>query len=131
LKEEILNKNTSIELFNNDSMNKSFSNALKLSAIFMIIIKYTILDFQYENNLKSLLRKVLKSISEFIIHSLDMFILNPLVNLANSISYTTQDKFAKFIKQNKQLKKSTNSELLIFYSKSNELSANFIKQISM
>jgi hypothetical protein len=131
LKEEILNKNVSIELFNNDSMNKSFSNAFKLSAIFMIIIKYTILDFQYENNLKSLLRKVLKSLSEFIIHSLDLFILNPISNVTNSISYTIQDKFVKFLKQNKQLKKSTNTELLIFYSKLNELSSNFIKQISM
>ena len=100
IKEEVLSKNFTFDIFSNVNLNKTYGKAIKNCLIMIIYLKYILNDYNYEANLKSHLKKIIGGLTEAIISIVDAYIVK-------RVSYETYEKIFKkeFIdKFNKLLK---------------------------
>lgn len=105
-----------------------FENTLKLLAVLTIVVKFLTTEFQYDNSVKSMLKKVTKPLAEVLINSIETFILSPLVSKGVVFRFETIDKYSKALKLNKTKRPYT--ELIPYYNKHLDNAISAIKQIS-
>lgn len=128
LAEEILKKNLNFEIFSNASLNKAYMKVFKIASIMMIYFKFVLLDFNYENNLKANVKKMVNGINEHLLNIIDNFILSK-DQANNKISKEFLDKYNKIVKFHK-IKKNKESVNGNSIYKNLEVAINNIKQFS-
>jgi hypothetical protein len=131
LNEEVCKRGINFELFSIPNLNKGYMKVMKIASILTIYLKFILLDFNYENNLKNNVKKLLSSINEHLLNIFDNYILNSSADF-------TADKFfkefiEKYIKLSKIHKLKKTKDASIFANtlvKNLEIAVNNIKQFS-
>jgi hypothetical protein len=75
LSDEIVKKNLNFEIFSNSAFNKSYAKIFKVACIIMVYVKFILIDFNFENNIKSNLKKISNVLNENLLNLLDNLIL--------------------------------------------------------
>ena len=130
LKEEVVDNNLLLEIFNNMNLNKAYSKIVKISLLLVIFLKFILTDYQYDNNLKMTLKKLFAMISDSFINVIDMFIMTPLLSSGKEVKLELQEKFFKFSKTNKLNKKLSSIDLCSLIVKMTDGCINSIKLFS-
>ena len=130
LRDESQDITFNFEIFNNINLNKAFSKSCKISLIVIIFIKFILTDFQYDNNLKTSLKKLFSYISETFITIADIFIITPLLTNKKEVKSDFHEKLVKFTKSNKINKKLYPNEMSNLFVKMTEGCLNSIKLFS-
>ena len=130
LRDESQDINFTFEIFNNQNLSKAYSKACKISLLVLIFNKFILSDFQYDNNLKSSLKKLFSSISDVYVNITDLFIITQLLNNSKEVKIEIQEKLTKFTKSSKINKKLYPLELCSIFLKMTEGCINSIKLFS-
>ncbi len=129
--EEFVRRNVAWEIFNNNSLNKTYTKIIKLAIIIMIYYKFVLLDFNFETNIKGNLKKIATNINEQLIIFLETFVLIK-ETLTEKLSKEFMDKYSKCIKthKTKKTKESLNNMSCLNIFKNLEVVINNVKQFS-
>jgi hypothetical protein len=124
MREEFFVKEFNIDIFNNNQLNGTLTKAVKISGLISVAIKFLMVDFQYDNGIKTFLKKLFNPITELLVGLSDSFIITPLISSKKTVNQSIIDKIQKVSKMYKS-NKSNND-----YSNNIEAAINILKQIS-
>lgn len=103
---------------------------IKIASIFIIYVKFILTDFNFDNSLKSNMRKLLNSINEHLINIIDNFII-PQYGLSDGKLFRDfLDKYQRVLKNHK-IKK--NKDIGVYSNtiyKNLDMACNNVKQFS-
>jgi hypothetical protein len=103
--EELVRRNITWEIFNNNnSLNKTYTKILKIAIIIMIYYKFVLIDFNFETNIKTNLKKIALSLNEQLINFIEAFVLIK-DTVTEKLPKEFMDKLSKCVKNHK-IKKS-------------------------
>jgi hypothetical protein len=125
LHEQIVLCNNNFDIFILNNLNKGYSKFLKIFGIVMIFITFLVTDFNYENNVKQNLRRIIYGLNDFLIWLIDNHILN---SEEGKVGSTFIEKFRRSQKNNHKFKKGRDNASNMI--KGLETVINTIKQFS-
>jgi len=132
--EEFLNKNLGTELFTNGILNKVYCKTLKVCMIMQVYLKFILNDYNYENNIKSHIRKTVGGLTESLLNIMDIFLIKKISLEHYEKSHSSReflDKYYKLIKIHKINFKNNKSDFIINqFGKNIESVSTVIKQFS-
>lgn len=120
------------ELFYNNSINKQYVNLLKLALIVITIIKFLILDNNYETFLRTEMNKIISRISETFAFFFEMFVLPKISRQFKSKNNYLFDIIHKLRRTNylKNLKTIKVHEVILFIEKDVDNLISVVKSFS-
>ena len=120
------------ELFYNNSINKQYVNLLKLALIVITIIKFLILDNNYETFLRTEMNKIISRISETFAFFFEMFVLPKISRQFKSKTNYLFDIIHKLRRTNylKNLKTIKVHEVILFIEKDVDNLISVVKSFS-
>lgn len=126
--ENIMEMNEIIDGF---TKHKSYAKIFKLLAILFIYLKFVLHDFNYDNTMKSNVKRLIHCANEYFVCLFENIQLTKpeLLSLDNETNRIITDKFQKLLKQHKTQKNTKNSDPSI-HTKNSENLSNSIKQFS-
>lgn len=137
-----MDKNLNLEIFTYTNINKGYVKIMKLSMIVFTLLKYVLLDFNYDTNIKSNLKRIIQSINENLLSLTENLIL-PFLNNQNSIINTLVlenmanpiEKFREFIEHYEKISKyhkvkMNKKDFFNFFLKNCETPIHSIRQFS-
>lgn len=135
INDEMIKKNMNFEIFSYPNVTKGYSKIIKIAMILLIFLKFILLDFNYDSNLRSNVKKMLNSINEIILSITENFILNFIKNTNGASGIIQTDIYKEFFeKYQKVIKlhkiKKNPKELFNSLVKNCEGPINVIKQFS-
>ncbi len=133
IKDEVLAKNLSYDIFSNPNLNKTYVKAIKNCLVMIIYLKYILNDYNYEANLKSHLRKIIGGLTEAIINILDFYIIKKMNSDCYEKIFPKKefiDKFNKVLKAHKITHKNPKTDLVLQISRNIDSVSTIMKQFS-
>jgi len=132
LEDEIVTNGLNMDIFSNTSLNKIYVKILKITSIILIFLKHISLDYNYESNMKSNVKKFIYSVLEHFLILMENFVLVKDYNI--KISNEFLEKYNKCVKLHK-IKKYNKETLNANLSNGNlyknlETAINSVKQFS-
>jgi hypothetical protein len=127
--DEILKRQLNLDIFSNSAINKTYGKIIKVVSVLIIYIKFVLLDFNYENNLKGNLRKLLNSVNEQLLSIIENFVFVKESTM-EKISKEFVDKYNKIMKNHKIKKSNKDRGSINNIYKNLEIVVNSVKQFS-
>lgn len=119
-------KATSLEIFINNNLNKGYLKFIKITYVLLILIKFILIDFNYENSIKTHVKKLFNAINEQILIILENVILPADENFPNSFN-VFYERYKK-VSKNHKIKKLKDVANILY--KNLDIPVNTIKQFS-
>ena len=108
LSDEIIRKNLNFEIFSNTLLNKAYTKLFKIVQVMLIYFKFILIDFNFESNLKTNVKKIVNSLNEQLLGIIENFVFIK-EGTSEKISRDFMDKYNKIIKTHK-IKKNTGKD---------------------
>jgi hypothetical protein len=89
------------DVFLLNNLNRAYSKCFKIVGILLIYLTFLVTDFNYENNVKQNIKRIIVGINEFLIWMIETYILSTEESKVNS---SFVDKFKKISKQHRARK---------------------------
>lgn len=130
LSDEIIRKNLNFEIFSNTVLNKAYTKLFKIVQVMLIYFKFILIDFNFESNLKTNVKKIVNSLNEQLLGIIENFVFIK-EGTSEKISRDFMDKYNKIIKTHK-IKKNSGKDSINANSiyKNLEIIINNLKQFS-
>lgn len=130
LSDEIIRKNLNFEIFSNTVLNKAYTKLFKIVQVMLIYFKFILIDFNFESNLKTNVKKIVNSLNEQLLGIIENFVFIK-EGTSEKISRDFMDKYNKIIKTHK-IKKHTGKDSINANTiyKNLEIIINNLKQFS-
>ena len=133
--EEIMKKNLSFDIFSYPNVSKAYGKIFKVTLILLVYFKFILIDFNYDNSLRTNVKKMLNCINDIIINITESFILSYALNSNGANGLAQSDLYREFLKKyQKVIKihkiKKNIKELFNTLNKNCDGAINVIKQFS-
>lgn len=131
LSEELILNKLNVLIFQNKNINHIYEKAIKLCLIYLVYLKFLMVDFPYDTNIKSSIKKVVSGLITSFLLIYENYILSPQVSKFLLKHGDIHEKFSKASKIYNISKSVRYQDVMVYALKNLETISTQIKIFSM